>query len=194
MEKYTEQLKEKYGTDTLFTLNDIVSDYDEYDRIRKSMSDAVKKGTIKRAAQGVYYFPHITFLGTESVVSAEDIACKLYMDKDSGYYSGMTFVSMAGLTQQVPNTIEITTNNTKSRIRTVMIYRQKFVIRKSRIMVTQENKSVLPWLDLITKSDISVIIKNRDLIRSYINPDMIRSVIESYPPVTSKKLISGGII
>lgn len=194
MEKYIDLLKKKYGTDTLFTLNDIVSDYNEYDRIRKSLSDAVKTGILKRAVQGVYYFPHITFLGTESVVSAEDIACKLYMDKDSGYYSGMTFASMTGLTQQVPNTIEITTNNTKSRTRTVMIYRQKFVIRRSRVMVTQENKSVLPWLDLITKSDTSVIRKNRDLIRSCINPDIIRPVIESYPPETSKKLISGGII
>ena len=196
MNDFIKGLKGKYGYDNPILLEELSKGRDDNARIRKLLSDADKTGDIDRAIRGVYYCSRITRLGTRSVIPSYEIAEKVYIDGDNGYYSGLSFENGNGLTSQVPNIREITTNNTSARVRTVSINKFKFILRKPRTMINAENKRVMPWMDYITYIDRELLMKNIDLVKTAFdgNADIVENLIKYYPARTAKIIMEEDLI
>ena len=118
-------------------------------QVLKRLCDA---GNLKRYSPGVYYLPKESPLKFSVPFSPEDVASKKYIKSNCnyiGYYSGFTFANQLGISTQVPYIMEITSNIASAKSRTIQIRGQKFLLRKSRIQITNDNWQLLQLLDLL---------------------------------------------
>ena len=151
--KLMKTLQDNYGYNTPILLSEMNIVGVSAIALRQMMTRLVRKGSIERFAQGVYYIPTTTALG-KSKIDVKKIYEKKYISSDEetyGYYTGLALANAVGLTTQMPNIIEIVTNNEKSRVREVQIGKQKLQLRKAKTTITRENAKVLQLLDLINK-------------------------------------------
>ena len=70
-----------------------------------------------------------------------------------GYYAGFTFANQMGLSLQVPYVQEIVSNEASAKVREIEIKGQKFLLRKPRTVITEENYRVLQFLDFLVDFD-----------------------------------------
>lgn len=137
-------------------------------QVLKRLCDA---GNLKRYSPCVYYLPKESPLKFSVPFSPEDVAFKKYIKSNCnyiGYYSGFTFANQLGISTQVPYIMEITSNIASAKSRTIQIRGQKFLLRKSRIQITNDNWQLLQLLDLL--KDINL----------YANPTKSASAIKKY--------------
>ena len=107
---------------------------------------------IYRYDTGIYYMKGESRLKGGVSLSAGEVARYKYISRNNrinGYYSGYTFANQLGLTDQVPHTIEIVSNQASAKCREVSVRSQKIMLRKPRTEITNENYSVLQLLDLL---------------------------------------------
>ena len=119
----------------------------------KTLTD---NGKICRYQQGIYYFPKVTRYGFTAVPSAETIATYKYVARRGrvqGFYSGFTFANMIGISTQVPRIMEIVTNNIRAVVREIPIGGLRFIVRSSKVVVSETNVNVLRLLDLLKHLD-----------------------------------------
>ena len=69
------------------------------------------------------------------------------------YYGGNSFANQIGITTQVPQVVEIVSNNTNSSDREVRIGNRRFYVRKPIVQITKENVYVLQMLELLKNLD-----------------------------------------
>lgn len=69
--------------------------------------------------------------------------------KVDGFYSGNTFANQLGISTQVPNKVEIVSNNMAAKIREIPIGKRTFIVRRPVVPVNDENVYVLQLLDLL---------------------------------------------
>ena len=146
-----------YGCNEPIALSEI--SFQRYSRpwIQKEITKLCEAGKLVRFEKGIYYIPTETLLG-KSKLDAKKVITKKYVNdgKDIiGYYSGVSFMNQIGLSTQVPNTLEIYTNNEPSRAREVPIGGQKVLLRRSRATVTRENADTMCFLELMNFTDAS---------------------------------------
>ena len=106
-----------------------------------------------RFDRGIYYIPTETAFGT-SLLDPRKVIEKKYVKDSSGcygYYSGAAFLNQLGLSTQMPNTIEVCTNNEKTRSRELAIGKQRVILRRARSKVTAKNAAVLSFLELMNE-------------------------------------------
>ena len=108
-----------------------------------------------------------------------------------GYYSGITFQNQLRLTTQMPNVIEIYTNNETTRVRDVLVGKQKVRLRKARTKITASNVGVLSFFELMNDLDPSGLDAEKKLIlKQFVNDRKItRSDITTYAPVFPDKAL-----
>ena len=139
--------------------------------LRQSLKRLCDTGAIKRFSTGVYYLPKESPLKFSVPFSPADVAFKKYIKSNGnyiGYYSGFTFANQMGLSTQVPYVMEITSNIASAKSRTIQIRGQKFLLRKSRIQITNDNWQLLQLLDLLKDIDL------------YANPKKSTPAIKKY--------------
>lgn len=149
----TARLKNQFNINEPIFTEEILASWSEYSRPRvfQILKELCAEGEIVRYALGVYYFPELTFLGTQGSLSATKVAEKRYVranNKTFGYYSGLTLLNMVGLTNQVPNMREIVTTNETTRVREVNIGRRRFLVRRAKAKITEENAPALQMLEI----------------------------------------------
>ena len=147
-------------------IEDFVNEDTNYDTAKTLLSNYVKTGDIKRYSQGIYYIPKKTILGY-STISFESIIERKYICDDNkvfGYYSGMSLLNMVGLSSQVPNIPEITTNNEATRKRTVKIGKRTVIVRRSQIEINNDNYLYLQFFDIFRYADQKAIEENKNNI------------------------------
>ena len=156
-------------------IEDFVDDETNYDTAKTLLSKYVKTGDIKRYSQGIYYIPKKTVLGYSTISFESIIERKYISDKNEifGYYSGMSLLNMLGLTNQVPNVPEITTNNEATRKRKVRIGRRNVVLRKSIIKINNDNYLYLQFFDIFRYADQEIIESNIDNIIKFFNDNKL---------------------
>lgn len=169
--------------------------YDSYSKawIYKELNKLCTDGLIVRFDKGVYYIPTQTPLG-QSIINPRKVIEKKYIrSKDDiyGYYSGQSLINQLGLSTQMPNVIEVYTNNESTRVRDVSVGRQKVRLRSSRIGISRSNAAVLSFLELMnTISVAEVDDNNRAIITDYIRSNGItRKDISSYSSVFPDKVM-----
>lgn len=147
-----EYLKENYEPGEPIFSGDIEIPGLSEENLRYHLKKLTDDGIISRFEAGVYYFPKKDILGERMNLSAETVATHKYIKrrgKRVGYYSGFTLANRMGLSTQVPFTIEITSNYAPAQVRELTIKNRKFIIRRPVVEVTEDNVTVLQFLDCL---------------------------------------------
>ena len=198
-----------YGYGTPIFLKDVRIGRKSKSAIKEEFYRACKRGEISRDGPGIYSivnkeedFPKIVTF--ESILSSKFIYEKDTPDnmKDfciAGYYNGLTFLNMIGISEQVPAILEVTTNRTSSKKRYYTTSGRIAIIRKSRTEITFLNYKILQFLDMFHFITMNEVKKNKELIRNYIKKNQLTKkqftdYIGLYSTQTIKKIVEGGII
>lgn len=186
-----ESLLQLYGTNEPIVSTDIT--FKDYSRpwILKQLKTLCEEGKLIRYEKGIYYIPTNTIFG-KSILNPRKVIEKKYIKnggKIIGYYSGIAFQNKLKLSTQMPNVIEIYTNNETSNVRDIMIGRQKVLLRKARTLISDENVAVLSFLEMmneIAPKSLDEEKKNRIIEYIYDNGITKRDII-SYAAVFPDK-------
>ncbi len=139
----------------------IIKFYDEsekekvFNNIKAILNRMNKEGIIQTAYKGIYYIPVENIFGKMLLGKRQIVQYKYIMDKAGnikGYFTGAKLFNDAHLTTQVPNVIDIATNECKNFNK----YENKklnVILRKPKITVTNENYKYLQLFDLIENKD-----------------------------------------
>lgn len=195
-------LLKQYGTNEPILSSNIT--FGNYSRswIMKQLQALCKEKKIIRYGQGVYYIPTKTVFGN-SILNPRKVIEKKYIKDGSkiiGYYSGITFQNQLKLTTQMPNVIEVYTNNETAKARNVFIGKQKVILRKARTTINNSNVAILSFLELM--NDIaprSLDERKKSYIISYINScgiskNDILFYAKVFPDKAMRNLIESGAI
>lgn len=173
--------------------------------LRPKLKELCDTGKLCRYEAGVYYLPGKINLKGLTPVSASTVArCKYVSQKGKvkGYYSGYTFANQIGLSLQVPYVQEIVTNETSAKVREIDIGGQKFLLRKPKAFITEENCVVLQFLDFLSDIDkyidgtaADVLSKLKKLIKEKkITKELVDKYIKFYPTKVYKNLYMTGVV
>ena len=175
-------------------IEDFVNEDTNYDTAKTLLSNYVKSGDIKRYSQGIYYIPTKTILGY-STISFESIIERKYISDDNkvfGYYSGMSLLNIIGLSSQVPNVPEITTNNEATRKRKVKIGKRSVIVRRSEIEINNDNYLYLQFFDIFRYGDQKAIEDNKNNILKFFDDNKLKlnklMEIEKLLPMKIRKI------
>ena len=172
------------------------SDIKIYGITRSAISQQMKRlcdeSKIIKYDNNTYYLPKKSKLSKSSGINADMVARYKYIsrnEKVDGFYSGNLFANQIGISNQVPNKVEIVSNNIGAKVRDISIGKRIFTVRKSCVVVNEENVHVLQLLDLLKNldayldDDYSVSrIKIKKYIETYeITKEMIDRYIRNYP-------------
>ncbi len=151
--------------------NYIMNFYDDnekmrvYNNVKTILNRMTKEKIIEPAYKGIYYIPKENLLGKMLLGNQDIIQYKYIMDKKGnikGYITGALLFNQLHLTSQVPNVIDISTNECKNFNK----YKNQslnVIIRKPKIQVTNENYLYLQLFDLIeNKDNINIEATNAD--------------------------------
>lgn len=164
------ELRNTYGLNNPFLLEDI-SDGDNYNSIKVTINNLVKKNLIRRYTKGVYYLPKNSEIG-ELHPSFEEVIEKKYLKKGNnciGFYTGLLLLNNMGLTNQVPNRVEICTNVETNIKRVVSISNSEVILRRPLIEITNDNIYYLQFMELFRICDLFDLLENdKKYIKKYI--------------------------
>ena len=186
-----ESILQQYGTNEPILSSEVA--FQGYSRpwIYKQLNRLGEDGKLVRYEKGVYYIPTQTPFG-KSLLNPRKVIERKYIAQGGdvmGYYSGMTFQNQLQLTTQMPNIIELYTNNETTRVRDVFVGTQKVLLRRARTKITAENADVLSFLELMNDLTSDVIKKKKKaIITRFISDRKItRKDISTYAPVFPDK-------
>ena len=173
--------------------------------LRPLLKGLVDAGKLCRYDAGIYYLPGTTKLKGLVPISANTVAKCKYISKRGkvrGYYSGYTFANQIGLSLQVPYVQEIVSNEASAKIREIEIKGQKFILRKPKTEITEENYRVLQFLDFLVDLDkyLDGSVENvSDRLIKIINDEkitkkLIDTYINLYPIKIYKNLYETGLV
>ena len=151
-----EYLKENYADGEPIFTEDIQIEGMNRSNFIQQLKTLTDNGKLVRYEKGIYYIPRNTRFASSAGPSAETIAKYKYISrqgKTNGYYSGSTFANLIGLSMQVPMKKEIVSNNSAAIVKEISIGKQFFIVRRSKVPVTDENVRVLQLLELLKNLD-----------------------------------------
>lgn len=203
---FTERLKGLFGTNEPIFTEEIMTIFTRYSRPRifQLINKAEENGEIVRFDTGVYYLPTITEFGV-SKITAEQVVEKKYVRSGGnifGIYGRLILELNFLLSTQVPNTIEVITNNEARRVREVIIGNRPFILRKSRCQINNGNYGAYTLMELFSNMDLREYKENAEVqkeIMKYVNKQRITSkglleLAPSFPSRTTKKIVESGIL
>ena len=163
-------LRNTYGLNNPFLLSDITNKSD-YDSVKMTLSNLVKKNLVRRFSNGVYYLPKNNELLGELHPSIDDVIKIKYinnMDKTYGYYTGYVLLNEVGLTTQVPNTIEVCTNKETNIKRDITLNGMNIILRKPICEINNENVRYLQFIDIFRYCDLFALLENNEGVKEFI--------------------------
>lgn len=186
-------LQDTFGTNEPFLTGEI--QFQDYSRpwLYKELNKLCDEGKLIRYERGIYYIPTQTVFGP-SLLDPNKVIIKKYIRSGSdvyGYYSGITFLNQLRLTTQMPNTIEIYTNNEQSKARDITVGSQEVLVRRARTPITKDNAAVLSFLELMNTVPAQFIMDERKTIieRFIAENGITRKAVSEYAPLFPDKAI-----
>ena len=202
---FIQRIKDNYKFDEPIFIENILALFPEFTRayVFRLIKQAETNGELIKFSRGVYYIPKKTFFGYSTLTSSMVANNKYITDGKSvyGIYSGLTLLNQFLVSTQIPNVIEIVTNNEATRKRIVNIDGMRFVVRKSRFEITNDNYNyysllqfflelgIKPNLDKFAKQKIKKYMKEKR-----INQERLIRLAMKFPAQTLKNLIGSGVI
>ena len=164
------ELRNTYGLNNPFLLEDISNDTN-YNCVKVTINNLVKKNLVRRYTKGVYYLPKESEIG-ELHPSFEEVIEKKYLKKGKdciGFFTGILLLNNMGLTNQVSNRVEICTNVETNIKRIVNISNSEVILRKPLIEITNKNIYYLQFIELFRICDLFDLLENdKKYIKKYI--------------------------
>ncbi|WP_304427381.1 hypothetical protein, partial [uncultured Adlercreutzia sp.] len=162
---------------------------------------AVEIGELKQFDRGVYYLPEYSKLLQEGVpISADLVIQKKYYSDDTevfGFESGLGLQYKLHVSNQMPFTLEITTNRETNRRRSIKPYGgyKEIVLKRPRIPVTSENVGAMETIDLI-ETCVFEALNDYELEcfqKKYLSTDsaVFLDCLAAYPRKTMQKYLMG---
>ena len=123
--------------------------------LNQQLKELCEKGLLQQYDEEVYFIPKKTTLNSIIGPNADMVARYRFISKGDnvdGFYAGNTFANQIGISTQVPQVIEIVSNNVATDGE-VLIGNRRFVVRKPVVPATKENVHVLQMLELLKNLD-----------------------------------------
>lgn len=184
--EFFDYLVDTYNYNEAIILSEI--SFKNYSRpwIAKAVHQLCNDGKLIRFEKGVYYIPTNTLIG-KSKLDPKKVITKKYINDGQniiGYYAGITFMNMLGLSTQMPNRLEIYTNNEPARIREVPVGNQTVILRRSRANIDSQNVATMSFLELMNFTNASFYDEEkRKIITNFIaEKGITRKTISEYSP------------
>jgi len=197
-----EFLFDQYGYNEPISVDKIK--FKNYSRswIFKELRKLMDTGEIKRFCVGFYYFPKRMFFG-DSYLDPRRVVERRFITDGSvvyGYISGISLLNKTGLSTQVPNLIELVTNNETTRVRDINIGAQRVRVRSARTLITNENVNTLQFLDLMnTIVPVNLGETERYMLSKYIKASgitkaAVKQNLVFFPNRAAKNLLDSGAV
>lgn len=202
---FIEKLREKFNINEPIFTNEILELFDEFTRayVFRLINKAKDMGELVQFDNGVYYIPQKTILGI-STITADDVINKKYIQNGNniyGVYSGLKLQNIFSVTTQMPNTVEIVTNNETMRCRKVEIDGRRFILRKSRCPISKTNADAYTVLQLFNDMGTRMKLDNwakEKVIRfikiNNVSARELMNLATVFPAQTTKNLIVSGVL
>lgn len=199
-----ERLKTKYTQDDPILLAEIMEIMKDYSRQRiyQMISAAEHKKELMRYTRGIYYMPTQTIFGV-SVPSLNAVVAKKYLQRGKEVFGiyGKTVIDLNfALSTQVPNTLEIITNNEKSDIRCITVRGRKVVLRRSLVPITNDNADAYTLLELFRWMELKEYTETvREKVVQFIRAknitrEQVMGIADAFPSKTLSKMTICGVI
>lgn len=202
---FIERMKEKFKENEPIFTEEILASFPEFSRaqIFRYIKKAKENGEIEQFDRGIYYFPRKTFFGMLPL-TADMVIEKKFLRKEKeifGIYSGITLLNAFSVTTQIPAVVEIVSNNESAKYREIIIKGRKFILRRSRFLIDQENVAIYRILQLFNDFDEETQLNafSKTVLIDYMKAKGIsgRELLKSalrFPPQTMQKLIGSGVL
>lgn len=183
---------QRFPLGTLFGYQELPTYQTAPNTVVKALSRLVKMGQLRRFAKGSFYRPQMGLLGEQLPSDNQKLNALLFSGQlRTGYITGMSLYNRMGLTTQLPKTITIATQGARQ---TKDLGTLKVKMVPSRAIVTEQNKQLLEFLDVL--NDIKTIpdttpLKVIDALYPQIKmlkdgeiQQLKKLALNSYPPAT----------
>ena len=147
-----EYLKKNYKYDEPIFLCDLQVEDLSDTNLRQQIKNLTDAGYLLNYTTGIYCFK---YEGEPNIDAKKIIESKFICrnNKRFGYYSGLTFLNQIGISNQVPTTKEIVSNNSQAIVKNVIIKNNKLIIRRPRVKIEDSNAYILPYLESLIALD-----------------------------------------
>ena len=202
---FIEKLKKVYDSNQIISIKKILLLFPNYSKayIFRLIKEAIFKNKLRKCSTGIYFIPSNTD-NSFSSISASNIAKYKYINDGVNYYgiySGLYLLNLFGISTQIPNTLSIITNKESTRKRIIIINGFKFILRRSRFEITNNNYNYYTLLQLFTDIDSNSLMSKftKELISDYIIKNKIDLLTlikyaNKFPSKTSKNLFTSGVL
>ncbi|MEG0621138.1 MAG: hypothetical protein RR477_08425, partial [Raoultibacter sp.] len=114
MENFINILSKSFEANTPIFMEDILDAFPGLSRqtLYRWINNELGKGALARFGRGIYYIPTKTRFGN-SILDPDKVIEKRWIEENGaiiGYVSGANLANRTGISEQVPATLEITTN------------------------------------------------------------------------------------
>ncbi|MBO4667392.1 MAG: hypothetical protein J5666_04610 [Bacilli bacterium] len=202
---FINKIRENYDINQPIFSEDILKLFPDYSRayVFRLIKKAEDSGELAKFSTGVYYLPRKTFFGI-STITADDVIRRRYIswnDDVYGIYSGLSLLNFFFVTTQVPNVLEVVTNNETTRVREISLDGRRFILRKSRFEINKDNENAYMILQLFSdlekneKVDEYAIERIIDFIqKNEITRKQLLSLSVYFPARAIKNMIRFGLL
>ena len=181
-----EFIKDHYEEVEPIFFSDLLHDDITESTLNQQLKELCEEGLLQQYDEEVYFIPKKSKLNLTVGPNADMVARYRFISKGNnvdGFYSGNTFANQIGISTQVPQVIEIVSNNVSDNGE-VLIGNRRFYIRKPVVPITKENVRVLQMLELLVKLDAYLDCSHeeaREKFREYISVyEITRNDVDLY--------------
>ena len=174
---------------------------DSKDYLRQEMKQLCDDGRLNRLYNGVYYLSYLTILGTKGKISMDRYIAKRYLSA-GGYVTGLQLANKYGFTTQNPSCYEICSNEATTKQRKQVVDGNTIIVYKPVANITEKNKSVLQFLDLMSVIDKYSEITGTELkskLKRYVKSakvdfSVVKEFLPLYPDKVYRNIYEGGLM
>ena len=145
--------------------------------IRQEMKKLTDEGKLEKVYDDVYHLSYKTILGTKGKVSVDKFVQKRFLEANeetTGYITGLQLANMYGFTTQNPSCYEVCSNEASDKEEKIYIDGRQIIVYKPVVMISEENRSALQFLDLMSTIDRYSEVGGReftDKVRTFIDAE-----------------------
>lgn len=173
--------------------------------VRQEMKKLTDEGKIERLFNGVYYRSYQTILGTKGKISVDKYIKKRYLEANgvvSGYITGVQLANMYGFTTQNPSCYEVCSNEASTKQRKIDVDGRQIIIYKPVVEISEENKSALQFLDLMSMIDKYSEVSNNEfttkinayIARAGVDFELVKKYMYLFPDRVYRNIYQGGLM
>ncbi len=161
----------------------------------QKLSQLVKDGVLRRAENGIYYFPHDREPFLELGPSLRDLVHVKYKRNFSGIRAGSFLAYKYKLTTQISGLYEVISNNVSKSTRGKKEYEGYVLVKSSKFEINIDNINELEFVELVNNRKYSDYSKKTtlemlmDIYKKYnFSEDQIREIMQYYGGQVNKGL------